>query len=309
MKTIQRTLGIFIILFSMLISPIQANENSSSNWMERIRDETKLSALSIPGTHDSATQYVSLNSIFQCQDTAIKTQLENGYRYLDIRLVIDGQDLILKHNFAKCKNNNSFFSKPLSLDDVLKDIYTFLDKHPSEAAIFCVKKENSKDNLDILKQLLTNKIHSNSSYWYLENRIPSLGEVRNKIILATRFESEEGLYFNWEEQGDRTILKVPVTKSSINNNEALYIQDRFNYDIEDKIDAIKYGLENAKADDSTFYLNFTSTSGKGKIGHPKKYAMKINEYLMNYKWIKKNYGIIIVDFADKELAHKIYSTN
>lgn len=48
----------------MLISPIQANENSSSNWMERIRDETKLSALSIPGTHDSATQYVSLNSIF-----------------------------------------------------------------------------------------------------------------------------------------------------------------------------------------------------------------------------------------------------
>ena len=93
----------------MLISPIQANENSSSNWMERILDETKLSALSIPGTHDSATQYVSLSSIFQCQDTAIKTQLENGYRYLDIRLVIDGQDLILKHNFAKCKNNNSFF--------------------------------------------------------------------------------------------------------------------------------------------------------------------------------------------------------
>ena len=55
--------------------------------------------------------------------------------------------------------------------------------------------------------------------------------------------------------------------------------------------------------------SITSTSGKGKIGHPKKYAMKINEYLMNYKWIKKNYGIIIVDFADKELAHKIYSTN
>ena len=64
-----------------------------------------------------------------------------------------------------------------------------------------------------MKQLLTNKIHSNSSYWYLENRIPTLGEVRNKIILATRLESEEGLYFNWEEQGDRTILKVPVTKS------------------------------------------------------------------------------------------------
>ena len=160
-----------------------------------------------------------------------------------------------------------------------------------------------------MKQLLTNEIHSNSSYWYLENRIPTLGEVRNKIVLATRFESEDGLYFNWEEQGDRAILKVPVTKSNINDNEALYIQDRFNYDVKDKIDAIEYGLENAKADDSTFHLNFTSTSGKGKVGFPKKYAKKINNYLMEYNWQKKNYGILIVDFANQDLAHKIYSTN
>ena len=111
-----------------------------------------------PDAHDSATQYVSLSPIFQCQDTDIKTQLENGYRYLDIRLVIDGQDLILKHNFAKCKASNGFFSKPLTIDSVLKDIYAFLDEHPSETIIFCVKKENSKDNLDVLKQLLTNNL-------------------------------------------------------------------------------------------------------------------------------------------------------
>ena len=33
------------------------------------------------------------------------------------------------------------------------------------------------------------------------------------------------------------------------------------------------------SNDSTFYLNFTSSSGKGKIGYPKKYAKKINTYL------------------------------
>ncbi len=309
MKTIQRTLGIFIILFSMLVMPVQTNDYDASNWMERIRDETKLSAMSIPGTHDSAAQHVSLSPIFQCQDTDIKTQLKNGYRYLDIRLMIDGQDLILKHNFAKCKTSNSFFSKSLTIDSVLEDIYAFLDKHPSETIIFCIKKENSKDNIDVLKQLLTNKIHSNSSYWYLENRIPTLGEVRNKIVLATQFKSEYGLYLNWEEQGNRATLKIPVAKSNFNDNEAFYIQDRFNYDVEDKINAIEYGLKNAKADNSTFHLNFTSTSGKGKIGFPKKYAKKINNYLMEYDWQKKNYGIIIVDFADQELAHKIISTN
>lgn len=55
--------------------------------MENISKDTKLSELSIPGTHDSATQYLSLSPIFQCQDTDIQTQLENVYRYLDIRLV------------------------------------------------------------------------------------------------------------------------------------------------------------------------------------------------------------------------------
>ena len=83
-----------------------------------------------------------MSPIFQCQDTDIKTQLENGYRYLDMRLVLKNDNLILKHNFAKCKKERSIFSTPLTLDDVLEDIYTFLDKHPSETVIFCAKKEN-----------------------------------------------------------------------------------------------------------------------------------------------------------------------
>ena len=125
----------------MLISPVQAKENTSSNWMQSISGDTKLGALRFQ-VHHSATQYVSLSPIFQCQDTDIKTQLENGYRYLDIRLVLKNDNLILKHNFAKCKKERSIFSTPLTLDDVLEDIYTFLDKHPSETVIFCAKKEN-----------------------------------------------------------------------------------------------------------------------------------------------------------------------
>lgn len=307
MKTIQRTIGIFIILFSVLVSPIQAKENSSSSWMESIAGDTRLSELSIPGTHDSATQYVSLSPIFQCQDANIQTQLENGYRYLDIRLVLKKDNLILKHNFAKCRKNESIFSKPLTLDDVLNDIYTFLDEHPSETIIFCVKKENSKDDLNRVKSIFNSKINTDS--WYTENKIPTLDEVRGKIVLATRFENEYGLYLNWQEQGNRTIFDVPHKKEDMNVSESLVVQDRFNYGVEDKIDAIEYCLENTKADDSTFHLNFTSTSGKGKIGFPKKYAKKINNHLMEYNWQKKNYGIIIVDFANQELAHKIYSTN
>ena len=74
-------------------------------------------------------------------------------------------------------------------------------------------------------------------------------------------------------------------------------------DYRDFINAIEYGLENAMSN------NFTSTSSKGKIGFPKKYMKKINAYLKEYNWQKKNYGILIVDFAVQELAQKIYSTN
>lgn len=88
----------------------------------------------------------------------------------------------------------------------------FLDQNPSEAVIFCAKKENSKDDLNKVKSILNSKIPTDS---FLPSiRIPTRNEVR------------------------------------------------------------------------------------GKIGLPKK-----------YNWQKKNYGILLVDFADQELAHKIYSTN
>ena len=94
--------------------------------MENISKDTNLSELSIPGTHDSTTQYVNLSPIFQCQDTDIQTQLENVYRYLDIRLVLKNDNLILKHNFAKCRKDKSLFSRPLTLDNLLEDVYFFL---------------------------------------------------------------------------------------------------------------------------------------------------------------------------------------
>ena len=77
MKTIQRTLGIFIVLFSILVMPVQAKENSSSSWMESIAGDTKLSELSIPATQESATQYESLTPIIQCHNTDIQKQKEN----------------------------------------------------------------------------------------------------------------------------------------------------------------------------------------------------------------------------------------
>ena len=302
-------------------TPAAAADVRAVNWMENIPDETKLSSMSIPGTHDSCTQNVDMRYIFRCQDASIATQLKYGYRYLDMRLVLEkrsGQEtLVLKHNIARCKVSNSPFARTLTLADVLKDVYAFLDEHPSETVILCMKAENSKDDVAAVQKALYEMIDQASERWYLKNEIPTLGAVRGRIVLATRFDDKlqvgsdrRGLYFGWADQGDRTILADPTAESVINGRETLCVQDRYNYDVGDKITAIRTCLDSSRAADDTFFLNFTSTSGSGAVGHPKEYAKDINLDLYAYEWeAGKAYGVVIVDFGPKKIAEKIYGTN
>ena len=309
------------VFAGLAATPAEAADVRAVNWMENVPNETKLSSMSIPGTHDSCTQNVDMRYIFQCQDASIATQLKYGYRYLDMRLVLEkrsGQEtLVLKHNIARCKTSNSPFAGTLTLDDVLRDVSAFLDAHPTETVILCMKAENSKDDVAEIQKVLYQTIDKDPERWYLKNEIPTLGEVRGKIVLATRFDDKFpvgfercGLYFGWADQGDRTVLSDPTANSVINGRETLCVQDRYNYDTDDKIDAIHTCLDNSRAADDTFFLNFTSTSGSGKVGHPKEYAKRINLDLYDYDWQAGTaYGVVIVDFAPKKIAEKIYQTN
>lgn len=309
------------VFAGLAATPAEAADVRATNWMSAVPDSTKLSNMSIPGTHDSCTQNVDMRYIFQCQDASIATQLKYGYRYLDMRLVLEkrsGQEtLVLKHNIARCKVSDSPFSRTLTLADVLKDVYAFLGEYPSETVILCMKAENSKDDVAAVQRALYEMIDQAPERWYLKNVIPTMGEVRGKIVLATRFDdklpvgSEHcGLYFGWADQGDRTILDDPTADSVINGRETLYVQDRYNYDVDDKITAIHTCLDNSRAADDTFFLNFTSTSGSGAVGHPKEYAKDINLDLYAYEWeAGKAYGVVIVDFGPKKIAEKIYGTN
>ena len=80
--------------------------------------------------------------------------------------------------------------------------------------------------------------------------------------------------------------------------------------MEDKYEAVIDGLENCEADENTLFFNFVSTSGAGKIGHPQGYAKNLNQLFMDYDLKDNtNYGVIILDFGDENLARHIYYTN
>ena len=75
----------------------------SADWMSRLPDELPISQITLPGSHDSATQHVQLAFFSKCQALRIGEQLDAGFRYLDIRLALDGEVLRFVHGFTKCR--------------------------------------------------------------------------------------------------------------------------------------------------------------------------------------------------------------
>ena len=292
--------------------------SDTAEWMSYLQDDSYLSEITIPGTHDSCAENVALGYVMRCQDTSISKQLENGYRYLDLRVAMDetddGNKIKLVHNFIDCHNSGSLFSDNLYFEDVCGDIYKFLQKHTSETVIVNIKIEDDDHSVSDIQKLLVDEILSNKDYWYYENEIPTLGEARGRIVLATRFKDAAelgitGLNMIWAEQDNTTPVDIPY-ELIVNGSFRLWVQDRYKYSVEDKYEAVVDGLENCEADSNTLFLNFVSTSGDGAIGHPRGYAQALNELLMEYKLKDEtSYGIIIVDFATSDLARHIYYTN
>ncbi|MBQ5484433.1 MAG: hypothetical protein IIT72_02995 [Lachnospiraceae bacterium] len=319
-----------LILMAVLVSGLAGTwlENAyaqgaemvqTTEWMMNIPDDTRLSSITIPGTHYSGTAHVFPGYFFQCQNLSIADQLVRGYRYLDVRLGIDGRGkkaaLCFKNSIADCRTKGSIFSKKLYLADVLEQTYAFLEAHPSETVIFCVADEVAGDDPKEFEDLLFSAINKNRGKWYLNNEIPSLGNVRGKVVLASRFQDANlygttGLKFNWDEQNNTDPVDLPYEMTGINGNQKLWVQDRYRYNTEEKVDAVMDMISNVQADDSTFTLNFLSTVGDGWMPHPKHYADLINEELLKTKlYPNTSYGVLIVDYGTKEIAQHIYMSN
>ena len=286
--------------------------DGSSEWMSRLDDGTPLRQVILPGTHDSASNDVQLAFFSKCQDLTIGEQLEAGYRYLDIRLELDGESFKLMHGFAACKMSGWPFSGTLRLDAVLDQCYRFLDSHPSECILFAVKKEHGDAPIDRFETVLNDTISKNASYWLLTDQLPTVGEARGKLVLLRRYSDpaslgeKSGISFQWASQDNRTNTSKHIVAEQ-NDAYTLWVQDRFKYDSQDKWSAFVNGLNDALANSADVAVHFLSTNGSPSYGHPYKYATVLNERLMTED-ISLN-GWIIVDFASANMAYRIYSQN
>lgn len=303
------------------------NQINSSDWMEHIDGEKEISEITIPGSHDSATQYIPFSYFAQCQDESIADQLESGVRFLDIRLKSKESDdevsLKLSHGFLSCKTSSSLFSSDLTFKKVLEQCYDFLDNHQNETIIMAIKHEYGSQEISQVQNAIYKLIDDKKdTYWYLKNNNPKLEEVRGKIVLARRFDDENeygdengGLNFQWIDQGGTDIGESSFVENEVKEGIKLLVQDHYEYGEEDKWEAVKDGLEQSEAItkdtlEDEFFLNYLSTKGDNIFGHPRKYADTLNEKLLEYD-LKNgcDYGILVMDFVTEELVRKVYESN
>lgn len=311
------------MLVAAQVGAIEA-EPKGSNWMSYFPN-AKLTSLSIPGTHDSAARqfsdFFTPNSAVITQDLTIREQLDAGVRYLDIRC---------RHIENRCDVYHGNVYLLIGMNDVLNDVYSFLNDNPSEAVIMSVKQpEHSKPSKEDSGFDATMSKYINSAdkrkYWYTKNSIPSLckGDIdryeeqkcaTGKIVLLRRFNSKSELGIdatNW-----------PDNATGISNSANIYLQD--NYDLgsyfsrpdtyPDKLKKITELWNIAKLDGGNYlYLNYTSGVAFNGVGVPRIDIVSsyINPRVSSFFNSNRagHFGVTVMDFMTQDLAWKIYKTN
>lgn len=302
-----------ILCIVLVLCPIQGlsyTTNSTlgssltgANWMSGIKDDTYLSDISIPGTHDSGARIVDsiATTWAKCQNLTIKDQLNIGVRYLDMRLEYDTSckdNIRVVHSSINIWNGNN---GALTLYEVLNECYAFLDSHPSETIIMSVKEDDG-NNASALANAIWDLINKNPNKWYYSSTTPQLQYARSKIVLASRISQVgAGLNLSWGDQGS--------DGGSVEINSGLEVQDRYNMGTTPKWNnAVKPMLDKEKPA-RKWFLNFLSTTGAGTSGVV---ACSNNMNDAFYLYEAKNnkcYGIVIFDYVAEGLAKKVYQCN
>ncbi|ANB12048.1 1-phosphatidylinositol phosphodiesterase [Sugiyamaella lignohabitans] len=279
-----------------------------SNWLRDVSDDTKLSTLSIPGTHNSAAYHMALPSV-QCQDASITEQLENGVRFLDIRVsknILHSDDQ--QYNLVVC--HGKFPIKLLGnveLSEALDEVYKFLDSHRSETVIVSIKQEGSgtwdNDHDEFGNCIWDRYVNKNKDKWYLGTDIPKVGDTRGKAVLFRRFgvkdqqrKSQFGFEASWwtynTSNDDRGNLQVQdwceINKPEDIGTKANYVKEHIKR-------AVDYNSTNT--DSQKLFVNFCS--GSNFFDHecwPQKIAEGLDQDKID-ETFGKGSGILVLDYA------------
>lgn len=230
-----------ILLSFLLVMMGQSLFANNQNWMSQIPNDRVFNQLIIPGTHDSGTYHIHPQSKFslspddplplwfetisnilpisivrpivagwaKTQPDSILTQLNNGARYLDLRICYFKSHFYLCHALISVR-----------LKKVLRQIQSFATQHPQEIILVDINHVYNVNTPDIETQLvaLIQRYLSNNAipnHYLLTDTIGTLRQSgRNVIIfmdpresIANTFWPESNIDSPWPNAATPTALK------------------------------------------------------------------------------------------------------
>jgi 1-phosphatidylinositol phosphodiesterase len=245
-----------------------------------------------------------------------------GIRFLDLRVKKKKKKLILVHGALSCYENDKK-KNPLTLDKVISDCRKFLSANPTETVFFSLKRDDGVSSEETFDFFSENYI-KNDAFWYLEDRIPTLEEVRGQIVLFNRcavdFSNNKNGYTDYNTGLDFSHLpdqsKVDFTGFETafmhhritGGKEKYYLQDMYKLSPRQKwkngvLPALESDIES-----DVFALNFLSANKlpTGPKGNAKYVNKKLGKYPLQ---ASQKYGILIMDYPSESLCRKIVLTN
>lgn len=271
-----------------------------SNWMGALDENQKLTAFTIPGTHDSGARYETFSGTAICQKLSIDDQLDAGVRYLDIRG---------RHYNNTFEIHHGVVYQKINFTDVLNSCKSFLTKNPSETVIMSLKEEHTASgNNRSYEATFDSYVQQFPELFSLGNTIPTLKSVKGKIVLLRRFAATSTKGIDATNWADNAVFEI-------NNAQAVKVQDLYKVsDNNAKWTAINTLANEAKlANDAKLYLNYCSGYKSGFFGIPSipTISNSINPKVKSYFTTntKGHFGIVIMDFTDISTNDLMVRTN
>jgi hypothetical protein len=148
------------------------------DWMKYVPDNTSLAAMTLPGTHDTASWGAYVPYV-NTQSMPLEQQLRAGIRFLDIRLGLNptAKGLVCFHGIVPLR---------LRFTDVMKTVFEFLDAYPTEAVVIAIKNEGP-DADEFAIELRDEMVSMNATRFIVTDLISDLVDARGKVVLVRRF--------------------------------------------------------------------------------------------------------------------------
>lgn len=317
-----------LALLALLLTP-PITKTLAEDWMGNIPDNTYVAALSIPGTHDTATAngWTTGSSILlaskysETQSINFEAQWNLGIRAFDFRPKVDGSNLRCCHGKHETK---------LMFNDAMNSLADWLDKHPTEFAVIHLlyadgyDSDKDKYNTNLQNLMASDKLKDKIVDY---RRDLTVGEMRGKILLLSRDEYNTAPmggflknwcgYIDWNAQSNGWIAGAGSDEFSTG---ALYMQDLADTHEdgkkEEKVAAIRRMLDYSTTHYSTdprqqvWMMNFASAYSKittlagNEISLSEGYkdnAITTNKAILDYlndgSKIAGPTGIILMDYV------------